>query len=373
MSENLSLNKPKIRQSNLELLRIIAMVMIVAYHFSIHGRYTFSTTEITVNRLWIQLLRIGGKIGVNIFVLISGYFLVENRKLKISRVSKIWLQLFTYSIVIFLIVVLCSVAKISLKGIIRHLLPVTFSCWWFASVYFVLYLFHPFLNKLLLSLDKKAYQRFLALALFCWSVIPTITSTRFESNNLVWFMLVYAVAGYIKLHVDVSKFKNLKFIVGTIIFIFVSSLSILVFDVIGKKIPNVGRHAYYLFGMQMLPGFIISVLIFVIFININIKYSKIINTIASATFGVYLIHDEHYIRSILWVNIFKNGSFTNSKFLIPYSFLVIAVVFAVCSAIELLRINFIEKRYTKLIDRFSAFAEEKIDKFFNLKVFNNQS
>lgn len=54
------------RQSNLEILRIIAMIMIVAHHFAVHGGLNYTRDNITVNRLWIQLLAIGGEIGVNI-------------------------------------------------------------------------------------------------------------------------------------------------------------------------------------------------------------------------------------------------------------------------------------------------------------------
>ena len=71
--QNIIKNKLKInRQSNIELLRIIAMIFIIAHHFAVHGGFNFSTDIITVNSLWIQFIKIGGKIGVNIFVLISG-------------------------------------------------------------------------------------------------------------------------------------------------------------------------------------------------------------------------------------------------------------------------------------------------------------
>ena len=52
-----------LRQSNIELLRIVAMVLIVAHHFAVHGGFDFPLANITVNRLWIQFIQIGGKIG----------------------------------------------------------------------------------------------------------------------------------------------------------------------------------------------------------------------------------------------------------------------------------------------------------------------
>ena len=67
------------RDSGLELLRIVAMLLIVCHHFSVHsalplgGNYTGSHP---FNVLWAQWLAFGGKLGVDIFVMISGYFLI---------------------------------------------------------------------------------------------------------------------------------------------------------------------------------------------------------------------------------------------------------------------------------------------------------
>jgi peptidoglycan/LPS O-acetylase OafA/YrhL len=66
------------RKSNFEVLRILAILMIIAHHVALYGGCDFATGEISVNKLWILLLASGGKIGVNIFILISGYFLISS-------------------------------------------------------------------------------------------------------------------------------------------------------------------------------------------------------------------------------------------------------------------------------------------------------
>lgn len=78
------------RKSNLELLRIFAMLLIVAHHFAVHTNFQFPSSFTTINRAWIQFIVIGGKIGVNIFVLISGYFMVNTVTMKWNKVFKIW-------------------------------------------------------------------------------------------------------------------------------------------------------------------------------------------------------------------------------------------------------------------------------------------
>lgn len=47
------------------------MLSIVAHHFAIHGGFEFANSAITINRLWIQFIEIGGRMGIDIFVLIN--------------------------------------------------------------------------------------------------------------------------------------------------------------------------------------------------------------------------------------------------------------------------------------------------------------
>ena len=59
-----------VRRSNFELLRIVAMLMIIAYHLCGHGGLKFDASVFSVNHLWTDVFSMGGKIGVNIFFLI---------------------------------------------------------------------------------------------------------------------------------------------------------------------------------------------------------------------------------------------------------------------------------------------------------------
>jgi surface polysaccharide O-acyltransferase-like enzyme len=350
------------RQSNIELLRIIAMVFIVAHHFSLHVGFTFQSDELTVNRLWIQLIQIGGKIGVNVFVLVSGYFLIKSKAIKTSKILKLWLQIFTYSILLYFIFVHSGTVAFSKKDLIEHILPITFSQWWFASAYFVLYLIFPYLNKLLMSLEKMQFQKLLVLLFFIWCIIPTFTEQSFESNYLLWFVFLYALAGYIRLY-GLKKDLSAKIYLGlAVLVIFLTWSSAVIFDIIGLKIPAFSDHATFFYEMQSLPILVISLLLLLGFSKAKVRYNRVINGIASATFGVYLIHDNGYVRWYLWHTLFRNADYTDSRYLIPYSLLVIAIVFTVCTLIELIRINLIEKRYIRLLDGLSRRIDRQIER-----------
>lgn len=92
------------RQSNLELSRILAMYLIVMHHFSVHGGVPIwsGSAPLSFNFYLDQLLSTGGKIGVNLFVLITGYFLAKKFS-KFSSLIYLWIKTFSYVIVFFLL------------------------------------------------------------------------------------------------------------------------------------------------------------------------------------------------------------------------------------------------------------------------------
>lgn len=352
-----------VRKSNIELLRIIAMIIIVAHHFAVHSGFDFSTNSITINRLWTQLIQIGGKIGVDVFVLISGYFLITTNKIKISKVLKLWLQILTYSILFFFVFVGLGIQPFSLKELIKCLLPITFSEWWFASVYFVLYLLTPYINRLLSSLTPKEYQRMLILLTIIWCIIPTFLTKSWGGNELLWFVYLYALAGYLRLYGNLQTGKAKWYIIFSVGLTILTYLSAVFFDLLGKRYAFFGEHATYFYQMSKLPILLISITLFIGFLGLNIRYSRFINTIASATFGIYLIHDNVFVRPFIWETVFEDALYSDRDILIPYSLMVIALVFVVCMLIELFRVYVVEKRYMKLVNVLSDKISNGINNF----------
>lgn len=75
------------RESNIELLRIVLMVLIIMHHFSVHGTFAF-TPELTFNKVFLQVFGLGGKAGVVAFVMITGYFMVSS-SFKLHKFGKL--------------------------------------------------------------------------------------------------------------------------------------------------------------------------------------------------------------------------------------------------------------------------------------------
>ncbi len=343
-------NTSALRRSNIELLRILVMLLIVAHHFSIHGGFTFPVDTVSINRLWIQFIQLGGKLGVDVFVLISGYFLIHAESLKTNRIVRLWFQIFSYSIVIFAVFILTGRESFRLKELIKHLFPVTYTQWWFASSYFVLYLLHPFLNSFLKTLDRERYVKLLLLLSLCWCIIPTFLAMSFQSNYLLWFMFLYALAGYIRLYGFPPSLSAGKCLLLHFLCMLLTFGSAVVLDILGTRIPVLAAKATFFYDMEMLPIFLAALFLFLSFLKLDIGSRPLINSVSAAMFGVYLIHDHPYVRRFLWQSVFANAFHADSHLLIPYSLLVISLVFVGCTAIELFRIHVLEKLFVPVTD-----------------------
>ena len=57
----------KIRCSNLELLRIVSMFMIIAYHYVVHGQFDLDDAKLT-ERIFLEIFSGGGRQELTFFV-----------------------------------------------------------------------------------------------------------------------------------------------------------------------------------------------------------------------------------------------------------------------------------------------------------------
>lgn len=345
------------RNTSIELLRIISMIMIMFHHFAYHGNFEWNFNEVTLPHLWYDFILMGGKVGVDIFVLISGYFLIENTEklFQPKKLLKFWGQVVFYSIMTYLLSVMLRLNAFEIKRLIKVCLPITYPGWWFASTYFMLYLIHPFLNKLLHGLSKTEYQYLILMMVLCWSIIPTATTQLFESNSLLWFVTLYGIAGYVNLYGGNQKLQSKHYFSLYFMVLIITYTVSTTFLFLGTKKEEWSTHAIDFFEIERLPILLMAITLFMGFVTLKMNYHKWINMIASATFGVYLIHDSSYIRYYLWTNIFKINQYQDSTFLILYSILVVFILYVSCTMIDLIRKKLVEKPYMLFVNHYTYY------------------
>ena len=326
---------PVVRNSSLELLRIVAMIMIVGHHIYRHGKFDFPVNVITVNKLWTQFLLIGGGLGNCIFVFISGYFLVKSSGVKYRKLFNLWVRAFFYAVLIYWLFVLYGLEAFSPITALRVMLPVTRPRNWFIATYFVMYLVHPYVNILLRSFTRDEYRKFLVSVFIFWCAVPVLTNSNFQGNALTEFICIYSLAGYVRLWAD--DFGSRKYIIFGAMFALANFLLVVLVDLAALHNAFFERYTEYFLGMMRPFTVLASMCLFLGFKHLNIS-SRAVNIVASATLGVYLLHENEFIReNFLWQDIFHMAQLRNSPYLIPYSLFALVIVYIACTVIELLR------------------------------------
>lgn len=355
------MEKKSKRDSNLEILRIISILLIIAHHYVIYGG--LNNIDFGINTIITKLLICGGKIGVNCFVLISGYFLI-NSKFKIEKLLKLILEVVFYSIIITIILVAFNKISINIVALIKSILPVIFGKYWFITAYVGLYIFSPFINKFIRTLTKEKYKVFLIISTIILVIIPMFTTADFIFSNFIWMIYIYMIGAYIQLYPNKhTEYKKKALLYSIICYVTIITISIIMVY-LGQKIAFIGKGSNYFAKENSIFVLLCSIFLFIYFKNLKIKYNKFVNIIASTSFGIYCIHENNFMRDIIWKQVLQTDKFVNSNILIFHAIYSIIIVFSVCAIIDLLRIYIIENNIFK-VNKFNNIFQ-KINKIMNL-------
>ncbi|AVK61405.1 hypothetical protein C5Z25_06310 [Lactobacillus sp. CBA3605] len=323
----------KTRNSAFELLRIIAMYLIVLYHATFWGPLN-TITELSVNRGFTQLFAVGGKLGVNLFVMISGYFLIQSHVTP-KKLIPMWKQVFTYSAGFFVLFLIINHGHFQFMALLRGLLPVIFNEYWFVTTYIMLYLLAPYLNQLIKSLSRVALLKLVALLTGLTSILPSIFQNQTAVSELGWFILLYVIAAYLRLYgIPTSLASNQRswlFLGGSA---FILAGSILTMDLLGRRWPVFQGKELHFAGQESILLLLLAIAIFIRFMQLKPFSNSLINRLATLTFGVYLIHDNEFIRPLLWQHWVPEKTFYASAFYPLHLLLSVLAIYLVASVLE---------------------------------------
>ena len=359
------INKIK-RNSSFEILRIISMFAIILGHFSYHGNFELQKQLYSFNKVFLELIQAGGDFGINCFIMISSYFMVE-LKFKVEQVIKIIYKVWTYSVGFLLLFIILGHYNEGIYMILKSFIPILSNIYWFATTYIIFYMLIPFINIFINNINRKIHFRILCICLGLWCVLPTITPFELMYNELIWFISLYIVISYIKIYepkID-SNFK-IKVVTAILSFLLIV-MSVIILTILSNKIPKLNEYITFFERRNKIPMFLFSLSIFLIFKEWNIKYNKYINILGGTTFGVYLIHDNPLVRNFLWNNLFRNNIYLNSNLLWIYSLGVALITLFLSSIIDISKQYTIDRLVNKLLinSRIKKIFLELIGKYLN--------
>lgn len=288
-------SNPKERYTNLELLRILAALFVVIVHYNNagSGKAFLYTESMTLHHQILMMFEMLAICAVNIFVMISGYFLCTSTRVNLWKILRLYIDVIIFSVLRYFLYCLLGEEIFSLPNLLRRFIPLN----WYVAVYCGLYLISPYLNQILQSKSRSQFRFLLLVFFFVFSVWPSgveFLSKAFDfspnslspiSNQgsldgytLINFILMYFLGSYCRIHgrTNPSPRKSLYALLAYFSCTVVNTLYANFFF---------GRAASYCNPLVVIQ----TVAIFIVFQNLTIQ-SKAINTISSCAFGVYLMH-----------------------------------------------------------------------------------
>lgn len=340
----------KVRESNLELLRIVSMLMIVFHHYIMHGiilpcegnpalsqAVNYSGFEAI-----LKSVNFGGTFGINCFVLISGYFMIKQAT-HIRKLFILWGQVVFYTVVLFFVTIYAcdayreSLPTIGFSSVFALFFPLFFGKYWFITTYVALCILSPYLNLLLTRLSEKDFRKVL--------VVLLLASLYFQCGAIISFILLYSIAAYVRLYSPFQSrsgaFWLLLSLAGGVIYIGSTILaeSCTLNSVVAKIWALVPSCSTY----------VMSVCCFMFFCSLRIKPNRLINTIAGTTLGIYLIHDHTEVRCVLWKYL---GAYEwmQQPYFILHCVASVLGIFMVCSLLDYIRMLTLSRLWEKCVD-----------------------
>ena len=368
MEQKAFADKSRMRDSGIELLKVIAVVLIVISHVVLtltteneyipYNDYLLDCTHATTNGtvLLLAVIRHFGALGNWIFFVASAWFLLDSTKASGKKIMEMLLDIWVIS-VLFLGITLLLRGEVSGKLFLFSLLPTTFENNWYLTCYLLFYPLHPYLNRLIAAMTQKEHLKMISVLTVLYIGFNFIKGRFFFPNMLLLWSSVYLILAYIKRYCigvySSAKVNGILLLCGA-----AGAVGIVVLtDLLGLKIAALSDQL--LRWVSNFNPFLILIAITAFGLaRKNHFKNKNVNHIAKCAMLIYIIHENillrTYVRPYLWHCIFDRYGYAH---ILLWVFLYSAGWLLAALALSLL--------YEKSIQKLTARVSEKILKWMS--------
>ncbi len=294
------------RNANMELLRIVTMLMVTVLHALGKGGLLQPVTAELPFGGWVTwFLECLSVCAVNVFMLLSGYYIVH-AKWKLGRFFGIVFQTVFYSAIPYFLWLALGKVPVEERGIYNYLqavLPVHMEVYWFITAYALLYLMAPVITAGINALEEKQL-RIVILCLLTYecifkTVLPVMLTTDTRGYKFDWYLIMFLIGAYFQKY----GFRYLKTAGrGWIFYILSCVLSYaetIAMYIVKAKTGRLGDFSMHTLDYNQLFVVCASVGLFTAFLHakpMKESIGKIICAISPMALGVYLLQETLVLR-----------------------------------------------------------------------------
>lgn len=332
------MKEKKVRNSNIELMRILCILFVIGGHYYTHGiEYEGAPFW---NEVFLKIFGGFSKFGVNCFVLVTGYF---GEKLTTRRIVPLIKDRWFYSVFMSVVLLTTGVSQISMKFGLKTMFPLLLCRHNYITVFVVLYFFIPYLNILLNTLTKKQFGMLILTEFIFFSVIPTVVG-QFSVDMysyILWMVYLYQIGYYLKKYNPAIPWK---------IAMPVSVALLLACSLIIEPLLHIETKLRFANTQNSCILLVASVAWLGFFANLKMPHISLINWLAKSTFAVYILHDDPDVRAVIWSKIFHCKDYLDSSFLPVHFFISVLAIYFCCIAVDKIYAITLSKPLLKLTD-----------------------
>lgn len=291
------------RQSNIELLRILAIMGVVILHYNnplIGGGIGYAQNAESANLYVLYVLESLFACAVDLFMIISGYFMCQGKKHSLWKTVELIVQVMVFSVLTYVVRTLLHHESLSIKSLLISLLPKNY----FVILYCGVYILSPFINKLIDQLSPKGLRKLTFILILLFAVYPTVVDVLSEVTGkefvglssigmygsqwgytIVNFLMMYIIGAWLrKGEVHTQSWGAGKLVTALLGCVAMLTLWTLVNDRTGYKTE---RSAWEYCNPVLI---IEAVVILRLFLKVDIGARPVINRLAGGAFTVFLLH-----------------------------------------------------------------------------------
>lgn len=276
------------RDSNMELLRIIAMFLVMMIHTTqtIHYPGFDGKTVPFIEFGFVSLLRSVSFIAVNVFVLLSGWYGI---RFTIKGLTRFIYQVAFFSLLCYTISVVMKTQPFSPKSLLLEGFMFGIDTYWFVQSYVLLFVLSPILNSFCENTDRKMFRNilvtYMAIMVYGGWLTQTMSGEIEGGLSVVFFIGLYLIARYMRLYSP--RFTTLNHKKDIFIFLLLTSITAVI--AVATHGGTLLMANVYTYTCPLIIAS--SVFLLLAFSKIHFQ-SKCINYLASICFAVYLLHEH---------------------------------------------------------------------------------
>lgn len=298
-----------------------------------YAPFTINVTSISGKLEWsiFELIKLVTLVSVNCYILITGYFMVNQTKFRIKGIWNVWSTTWLYSVCIYSIFLITNNATFSFNDLLVNIAPIYSNTYWFVTSYLFIMLIAPALSFVANHLTHRQYICLLVVG-FVLCFQPFLGRYLVSDQQLLLFIYLFFVGGYLQKYQPSFTSRQLFCAFTGMLLI---SFAYTIFKNHQLQSSNFMIYAMHYHGL-ILP---LSISVFLLFRQLRVpqKYHSFINAIAPLSFAVYIIHTQPNIHETLWGCVTCMIFGMNHWLLLLHCITTCALVFILCVFIEKIR------------------------------------